>query len=169
MLRGQLENRPKTIAAIRQKRLAAREHLRAVGNILKQMDLDLCVPQEPLRPIDPSKDMRGFYDRRAFRWDGTSGTAVWDSPDLQHGTQHLRLVLQPDEGSPLWSAFQYLVSKNAAVHFIRDEPYLGSAECISASLPPEVESSKITPRHKLHAHFLRVLSSNTGVQRSLVA
>ena len=42
--------RPKTLGRMRQKRLVSREHLRCLGNLLGQLQLDIHVPDCPLRP-----------------------------------------------------------------------------------------------------------------------
>ena len=115
--------RPKVIGRIKQKKIAAREHLRAVLNCLSQLELDLAVPQEPLKRVDPTCEVRLFHGNAAFRWNKVDGTAKWDTPTDRPGCagQHLRLVLHADEGSPLFSAVMFLHSRNVAVQLVRDE------------------------------------------------
>ena len=116
------QQRPKALGKIRQKRLAAREHLKAIGNILSQMGVDFSVPRGPLTPINCMSQKRAMYENRAFKYDIASGSAQWDVMDQQDGL--LRVVIQADEGSPMHSAVQYLMSKQCLIHFIRDEPQL---------------------------------------------
>ena len=91
------------------------------------MNLDFAVPEHPLRPLEPGMEVRAWHDGRPFLYRTDTGTATWDGPDLQGdgSSDHLRIVLQPDEGGPLYSAYQFLLSKHVAVHFLRDEAPLG--------------------------------------------
>ena len=56
----------------------------------------------------------------AYITDLSSGVSRWDCP-TQENEGHLRLILCPDEGGPLWSAYQFLAHSGAAVGFRRDE------------------------------------------------
>ena len=109
------------ISGMKQRKLAAREHLRAVLNCLNQLELDLAVPENILRPIDPTCETRCHYDDIPFITNGTTGCARWDAPCKHQPHSHMRLVLGADEGSPLYAAVMYLHSKDVAVRLVRDE------------------------------------------------
>ena len=96
--------------------------MKAVGHILQQMGVDFSVPERPLTPVNWDAQRRAMYGNRAFKYDVFSGCAEWDTMEPQTGL--LRVVLQADEGSPLHSAVQFLMSKQCLIHFIRDEPQL---------------------------------------------
>ena len=115
--------RPKCLSKLKQKRLVAREHLRCVGHILHQLHLDIMVPDVPLRAIQPdAEERRVDADREPYRWNRQDGSATWDRPQPNTcDSSRPRLIVSPDEGSPLFSAYQYLLSKDALVHLSRDE------------------------------------------------
>ena len=52
-----------------------------------------------------------------------AGESFWDCPD--GGDRHLRVVLNPDEGSALFSGYEFLCQQSAAVALRRDELWLG--------------------------------------------
>ena len=113
--------RPKTLGRIRQKRLSAREHLRALGHILSQLDLDILTNDRPMTPILAGEERRAVHHSRPFKWRTSDGTSVWDDIPEAADSCRPRLVLCPDEGSPMFSAWQFLVSRGALVHLARDE------------------------------------------------
>ena len=119
--------RPKVLKKIRQERLSARELLRCVCHTLNVLDVELRVPDHILRPLDVSTGERRLWvGKQAFLWSPTSGNAHWDSVQ-EHSASDLRLVIQPDEGSPMCCVVQYLQSRGHRILLWRDslwEPHL---------------------------------------------
>ena len=113
--------RPKTLGKIRQRKLVARDHLRALGNILSQMQLDLRIPPSPLRPVIPGQERRCKHNGRPFRWNEADGTAIWDDLEQERDPTRPRVVLSPDEGSPMFASFQFMANKGCQIHLSRDE------------------------------------------------
>ena len=113
--------RPKVLGEIKQKKLAAREHLRAVLNCLNHLDLDMSVPKNVLRPIDPTCEFRSHHGHLPFISNKITGCSRWDAPVDVEESNHMRLILGADEGSPLFTAVMFLHSKNVAVRLARDE------------------------------------------------
>ncbi|CAE7242670.1 unnamed protein product [Symbiodinium microadriaticum] len=139
---GSIKIRPKAISKIRQKKLSAREQMRACMHVLSVLDLELLVGTVVLRPLDPARgEKRMVEDGKAWLWDPATGEASWDCLTPRHQS-HLRLVLAPDEGSTLWAAFTFLASQNFKVNFVRDE------------------------LHKLQNHYLRLFQCNKAVKRT---
>ncbi|CAE6956521.1 unnamed protein product [Symbiodinium sp. CCMP2592] len=141
---GSTKTRPKAISSIRQKKLSAREQMRACMHVLSVLDLELLVGDSFLRPLDAQKgEKRMVEDGKAWLWDPSTGEAAWDCLTPRHQS-NLRLVLAPDEGSTLWSAFTFLASQSFKVNFVRDE----------------------LSTHKLQNHYLRTLQCNKAVKRT---
>ena len=122
----QIETRPKTLARIREERLAAKEQMKAVNHILQQLNLDFdeFIPEAPLRPIDAlSEKRRSYFDDkgflRPFVVNTETGASRWDEP-ISAEKGHKRLTLCPDEGSSLYTVYQYLSGQGFAVHLNRD-------------------------------------------------
>ena len=61
------------------------------------------------------------YDDRSYRCNTKSGESEWLCVDAKL----LRVVLQGDQGGPLYSGYQFLAGAGFPVSFIRDESYLG--------------------------------------------
>ena len=103
--------------------------MKAIANVAAYSGVDLSriFPECPLLPIDPEHETRNTttLDNEAMAYVSTNetGQSRWDCPSLQ-SQAHVRLVLCPDEGGPLWSAYQFLAHNNAAIGFRRDELYL---------------------------------------------
>ncbi|CAE7225019.1 unnamed protein product [Symbiodinium sp. CCMP2592] len=141
---GSTQTRPKAISKIRQKKLSAREQMRACMHVLSVLDLELLVGDQVFRPLDTTRgEKRMLEDGKAWLWDPATGEASWDCLTPRHQS-HLRLILAPDEGSTLWSAFTFLAGKNFKVNFVRDE----------------------LPLHKLQNHYLRLFQCNKAVKRT---
>eukprot|EP00439_Symbiodinium_sp_Y106_P057581 s13_g8.t1 len=119
--RGAPPPRPKVLKKIRQQRLSSREHLRCLCHLLSILDVEVTEPSQPLRPADLSaNEKRFFYQGQAYLWSADTGSSVWDS--VQPAAQReLRLILQPDEGGPMFCAVQWMQSKNFRVLLLRDE------------------------------------------------
>ena len=83
-----------------------------------QMNLELTVADQPLRPVDPSCESRLLYDHRAFIANRATGEAQWSTVTED---KKLRVTFCPDEGSTLFAAYQYLLSHDALVCLLRDE------------------------------------------------
>lgn len=123
--------RPRTIGRLRQERLSSREHMRAVLHSLDLLDLELAPLPVSYRAADAEKhECREMYGgNRAFIFNYESGVAEWVcSPDLEEGGADLgvRVTLHPDEGGPLFCAWQFLASLDLPVGFCRDETPLSS-------------------------------------------
>ncbi|CAE7822907.1 unnamed protein product [Symbiodinium sp. CCMP2456] len=111
---------PRILSRIKQKRLSAREELKAVLHTLSLAGLEMCC-ERPLRPRNTTQqETRECQGGRPFLCHPTSGEAEWDV--LQPSEKKkLGVILSPDEGGPLWSAFMWLNTKGCKVNFIRDE------------------------------------------------
>ena len=114
--------RPKAISKVRQKRLASREQLRCLGHILSLLDLKLKKPVDALRPVSLNEhEQRMLEDGVPFLWNSVTGASEWDlcGPESVDGS--LRVVLQPDEGSPMYCCYRFLASRGFKINLIRDE------------------------------------------------
>ncbi|CAE7245477.1 hemA [Symbiodinium sp. CCMP2592] len=113
---------PKTISKIRQQRLSTREHLRAVLHCMELLECELEPPKQTLMGARPKEHLIvEKYDGCSFRCNTQSGESEW----LRVDKELLRLVLQGDQGGPLYSAYQYAAAKGFPVCFIRDESHPG--------------------------------------------
>ena len=98
-----------------------------------------------------------------------SGKCRWDT--IMDGRDHLRLVLCPDQGGPLYAAYQFLAGANASIGFVRDELPLRCKVNIlfHFAVLPTVYSSFVLGcadlSHKLHAHCGRTTSCSQLVKR----
>ncbi|CAE7362694.1 unnamed protein product, partial [Symbiodinium pilosum] len=113
---------PKAISKVRQKRLASREQLRCLGHILSLLDLKLKKPVDALRPVSLNEhEQRMLEDGVPFLWNSVTGASEWDlcGPESVDGS--LRVVLQPDEGSPMYCCYRFLASRGFKINLIRDE------------------------------------------------
>ncbi|CAE7236720.1 unnamed protein product [Symbiodinium sp. CCMP2592] len=74
---------PKALGAIREQRLAAKQELKAVRNILEHanFDLDSIFPETPLRPTVPASEIRGQHrvgsEVLAFNVNTSTGESTW--------------------------------------------------------------------------------------------
>ncbi|CAE7610898.1 unnamed protein product [Symbiodinium sp. CCMP2592] len=114
---------PKTISKIKQQRLSTREHLKAVIHSLDLLECELQPPKQTLAGARPQDHVvvEQYDNKWSFRCNTQSGESEWLCVDKKL----LRLVLQGDQGGPLYSGYQYLAGKGFAVSFIRDESCLG--------------------------------------------
>ncbi|CAE7414538.1 unnamed protein product [Symbiodinium sp. CCMP2592] len=113
---------PKAISKIKQQRLSTREHLKAVIHSLDLLECELKLPKATLEGARPQEHITmERYSSRSFRCNTQSGESEWLSLDQKL----LRLVLQGDQGGPLYSGYQYLAGRGFPVSFIRDESCLG--------------------------------------------
>ena len=100
--------------------------MKAISNILDYagIKLESIFPSEPLTPVEAGTEVRTSCKIDGQTWSFIINTqtkeARWDTPTTSN-IDHTRLVLCPDEGSPLFSAWQFLTYNNAAVGFNRDE------------------------------------------------
>ena len=116
-----MQLRPKMLKKIKQDRLAAREHLRALGQTLSILGLELQLPEHNLRPLNLEiREQRLFTNGSAYLWSAETGSAHWDTVRPASGSE-LRLTLQPDEGSPMFCTCQFLQAKGFRILFCRDE------------------------------------------------
>ncbi|CAE7260079.1 unnamed protein product [Symbiodinium sp. CCMP2592] len=135
---------PKALGALKEEKLAAKQELKALGNILGHVgfSLDQIWGSCPLAPVNGDGEMRILHTvdnmSIAFVID-SSGACRWDS--LADDSEHVRLVMGADQGSPLYSCYQYLAGHGASITLIRDE------------------------LHKLHAHQGRATSCSPIVKR----
>ncbi|CAE7582444.1 unnamed protein product, partial [Symbiodinium sp. CCMP2456] len=117
---------PKTIGKLRQQKLAAREHLKAVLHVVSLLELHLQPPTPLLRPVNPQQlERREYYDGRAYITDERTGAAIWNDIPVEQAPSLVRLVLCPDEGSPLYSGYQFLAQRGLPLALLRDELQLG--------------------------------------------
>ena len=116
--------RPKALNALKEDRLSAKQELKAVANVLSHigLSLDQLFPTSPCIAVDPDTEERRLHavgdEVMGYVVNRETGISRWDThmPD-----EALRLIFCPDQGGPLYSAFQFLASNNAKVGFIRDE------------------------------------------------
>ena len=123
---GSRQSRPKALNNIKEERLAARQEMRAISNILEYagVQLDNVFPEQPFYPLDPATETRSTCNINGEKWSFVTNKSThqtrWDVP-VDNNRKHLRLVLSPDEGSPLYSAWQFLCHHSGAVGLNRDE------------------------------------------------
>ena len=156
--------RPKALSSIREDRLAARQELKAITNVLDYagVNLDSIFPSDPLLPLDPSCERRTSCSVNGQTWSYIYNLETmetrWDCPTPRN-TKHVRLVLSPDEGSPLYSGYQFLTYNNAAAALNRDELPLYCTDIVLTHMQHERSESDqkaqveciLRPRHQLHA------------------
>ena len=105
--------------------------MRAVLHSLELLNLELAPLPFSLRAADPEKhETRELYSNRAFIFNHESGLAEWVcTPDFDGETKTgVRVTLHPDEGGPLFCAWQFLSSLGLPVGFSRNETQLGMQE-----------------------------------------
>ena len=114
--------RPKTLKAIKQERLAAKEQIQAAQHAMQHVGLDLddCLPRTPLRQVAQG-EQRVIHEvdgvKMAFLVD-SEGASTWN---LVEPGPHVRLVLNPDQGSALFCGYEWLAQQNMAISLRRDE------------------------------------------------
>ncbi|CAE7198608.1 unnamed protein product [Symbiodinium sp. CCMP2592] len=114
---------PKALNNIRSERLSSRQELKALGNVLSHVNISLddLFPTQPLLPAKET-ETRELYKLKSaampFLFDRETGASRWDVPIH---TAHLRLVVCPDQGGPMFCCYQYLAHLGAAVSLVRDE------------------------------------------------
>ncbi|CAE7241511.1 unnamed protein product [Symbiodinium microadriaticum] len=119
----------------------------AVSNALDHigLSLDNLFPSCPCAPVDADSEVRRQHTLNdevlSFVVKRDTGASRWDTVVEGQGCNSLRLILCPDQGGPLYSAYQFLAHHGANVGFIRDE------------------------LHKLHAHMGRVTSCSPTIKR----
>ena len=125
-----MQLRPKALGALKEQRLAAKQELKAVRNILEHanFDLDTIFPENPLRAVDPAQEIRTVHrlgsDVLAFHVNTSTGEATWAAV-MPGADKAARLVLAPDEGGPLYASYQYLALQGAKITLNRDALLLG--------------------------------------------
>ncbi|CAE7800271.1 unnamed protein product [Symbiodinium sp. CCMP2592] len=116
---------PKALNAIKQDKLSSRQELKAVVNILSHVgvEMDGFFPTQPLLPRG-CNEARQVYrvgsENFSFVHNKESGDCRWDVP-MHSASEDARLVLCADQGSPLYSCFQFLAHAGANILLIRDE------------------------------------------------
>ncbi|CAE7579412.1 unnamed protein product [Symbiodinium sp. CCMP2592] len=151
--RDKKEHRPKMpriISGLHQDKLTAREHIRAVGNVLNHLGvaLDDIFPKSPLKPLAPTSEILATYEMDGktmpFVASLQDATSRWDVPDTE--SAHVRLIVCPDEGSPMFSSYVFLATRNAAINLCRDELHKLSQHCqrVLASSPMMKRMSTLT-------------------------
>ncbi|CAE7212877.1 unnamed protein product [Symbiodinium sp. CCMP2592] len=101
---------PKALNSIRSERLSSRQELKALGNVLSHVNISLddLFPTHPLAPAKETETRELYKPKSAampFLFDRETGASRWDVP--LH-TDHLRLVVCPDQGGPMFCCYQYL-------------------------------------------------------------
>ncbi|CAE7595780.1 unnamed protein product, partial [Symbiodinium sp. CCMP2592] len=159
---------PKAIGKIKQERLSSREQLQAVMHVMNLLDLDYEKAEVLLRGADPARSIwRQSYGTRSFLCKMDTGEASWQ----QASREVIRLVLQADQGGPLYATFQFLAGLGYPVSFVRDELCSG---CIQFSCPcchQNANASKsdmhgVRVRHKVQNRYLKVLNATPGCRRT---
>ena len=129
--------------------------------------LELCEfavdkPSVQLDAVTPEHETRETYDSRPFIADTRTGIARWVS--VSEEDKYKRIILSPDEGGPLYTAWQFCAKNQLPIGFCRDELQLAR----SLSIQSQMSSCSFEQvRHKIHAHFGRVMSSSKAVRRFL--
>ena len=109
--------------------------MKAINHTLQQLGLDLdnFRAESPLQPVEALTEYRIMYAdasgfKKPFIINKESGQSRWDWPDCGDGgnLMHHRLSLCPNEGSPLFTVFQYLSGAGFSVHLNRDSLPLNS-------------------------------------------
>ena len=119
--------RPKALSSLRDDRLAAKQELKACSNVLSHIGIGLeeVFPSCRCAPIDPDNEERRLHSvgdgLLAFVANKATGVARWDTVLEGPNSDTLRLILCPDQGGPLYAAYQFLAHNGANVGFIRDE------------------------------------------------
>ena len=117
-----LQLRPKALSKVRQRRLASREQLRALGHVMDLLQTNLRKPEHVLRPLNVTeKEVRLFHDGLPFLWNPETGDAEWDVAGSESLETSLRLIIQPDEGSPMYCCYRFLAARGFKINLIRDE------------------------------------------------
>ena len=117
--------RPKAPSALKEQRLAAKQELKAVRNILEHANFDLgtIFPESPLKAGNPAEQVRNLHkvgsQVLAFYTSTATGESTWAAvrPEEDRAT---RLVLAPDEGGPLYACYQFMALQDAKVTLNRD-------------------------------------------------
>ena len=124
------------------------------------LDVELKPARHILRPPDHARGEKRFTEAGAsYLWSCQDGQATWDC--IQSGSmQELRLTVQPDEGSAMFCAVEFLQKKHCRVLFCRDELHRGYATILPhqrllSPLVPLLHPR--LPRHKLQNHVLKVM------------
>lgn len=130
--------------------------------------MDDIFPKNPLKALSPSSEILTTYTlgdkTMPFITSVDDGGSRWDVPDAD--SEHIRLIVCPDEGSPMFSSYVFLATRNASINLCRDELLLClkgmQAECWKCSTVIVLQQ----PRHKLSQYCLRVLASSPLMKRS---
>ncbi|CAE7457798.1 hemA [Symbiodinium natans] len=160
-----LAQMPKTISKVHQERLASREHLQAVVHMTNLLSVELVRPHVGLKGADPSNKLaRLTYGKYSFLCHTETGRAEWE----QISTDIMRLVLQADQGGPLYAAYQFLAGKGYPVAFSRDEVMSGADRLVNESPPESVADRPDRNGFKVEEdaslNFDRVVGRNPFVQ-----
>ncbi|CAE7230782.1 unnamed protein product [Symbiodinium sp. CCMP2592] len=103
-------------------RLAAKQELKSVANVLSHIGLDLAevFPSSRCAPIDADSEERRLHCVGDMLYgyviNKSTGDARWDTV-----AEGLRLVLCPDQGSALYATYEYMCHCGGSVNLIRDE------------------------------------------------
>ena len=115
------------MARIRQQRIASREQLRAVLHVLSLCEIAVQEPQSTLDAVNPlENERRDCYDGRPFITNLSTGQLHW--ADVSAEDDYNRIILSPDEGGPLYTAWQFCAMRNLPIGFNRDELQLGKSK-----------------------------------------
>ncbi|CAE7454819.1 unnamed protein product [Symbiodinium sp. CCMP2592] len=111
---------PKALNAIKEEKLSARQEMKAVMNILSHvgMSMDSFFPTNPLTAKVCGMEERQVLELNsenfAFIYNTRTGQSRWDVP-MHSATQDIRLVLCADQGSPLYTCYQFLAFSGASI------------------------------------------------------
>ncbi|CAE7468345.1 hemA, partial [Symbiodinium sp. KB8] len=111
--------KPKSLSRVQQARLATREQVQAVLHSLELLELELKPGKVGYPSADPKEGFqRCYHDGKPFLYDVNKGEGLWLEVE---DDDRVRLILNPDEGSPLFAGFQFLANVKLPVAFRRDE------------------------------------------------
>ena len=90
---------------------------------LELLELELKPGKVGYPSADPKEGFqRCYHDGKPFLYDVNKGEGLWLEVE---DDDRVRLILNPDEGSPLFAGFQFLANVKLPVAFRRDELHLG--------------------------------------------
>lgn len=111
-------------------------------HVMNLLEVEYQKPEVLLRGADPAKEvLRQNYGARSFLCRLDTGEASWQ----QASTEVLRLILQADQGGPLYAAFQFLAGQGYPVSFVRDELCSGCIHLVCSWCPRKVKLNERRP------------------------
>ncbi|CAE7261238.1 hemA [Symbiodinium natans] len=122
----------KVSASMVEKESLAKDQLRAVLHVLELCEFAVDKPSVQLDAVTPEHETRETYDSRPFIADTRTGIARWVS--VSEEDKYKRIILSPDEGGPLYTAWQFCAKNQLPIGFCRDELQLARSLSIQKAL-----------------------------------